>query len=62
MIVRHTVSPWTLGGVVEQRHGNFDNLWGIRAKDGCLYWLWECDFRTECKDLFSDLYRLEVKR
>lgn len=56
--VRHSVSPWAIGGVVKQRHPHHDRLWAIQARDGHVYWLDECQFRTESAGLFSNMERI----
>ncbi len=48
--------PWAIGGRVEQRHASHDQLYGIRGRDGHLYWQWCCDFKTsETGNLFAPL-------
>lgn len=57
-VVTHSSGPWAIGGRVEQRHASHDQLFGIRARDGHLYWQWCCDFVVtggETGDLFAPL-------
>lgn len=56
--VKHTNAPHALGGKVECRAKNFNTLYGVRGRDGHLYWLFECDFSTRSVDLFSNPLRL----
>lgn len=56
MIVTRSSSPWAVGGRVEQRHASHDRLFGIRGRDGHLYWLWDCDFKCGAtNDLFGPI-------
>lgn len=54
-IVTHSSGPWAIGGRVEQRHASHDQLYGIRARDGHLYWQWRCGFKCGA-DLFAPLH------
>lgn len=54
--VTRSSGPWAIGGRVEQRHASHDQLYGIRARDGHLYWQWVVDFKVGAGgDLFAPL-------